>query len=51
MYVNIGEKPFDDIYDFINRRIEELMDTDDFKKIADEYSYKNSMNKGDSLNG
>lgn len=37
MYVNIGEIPFDDIYDFINRRIEELMDTDDFKKMADEY--------------
>lgn len=32
-----GEIPFDDIYDFINRRIEELMDTDDFKKMADEY--------------
>ena len=32
-----GEIPFDDIYDFINRRIEELMDTDDFKKMIDEY--------------
>lgn len=32
-----GEIPFDDIYDFINRRIEELMDTDDFKKMTDEY--------------
>lgn len=30
-FVN-GEIPFDDIYDFTNRRIEELMDTDDFKK-------------------
>ena len=35
-FVN-GEIPFDDIYDFINRRIEELMDTDDFKKMVDEY--------------
>lgn len=32
-----GGIPFDDIYDFINRRIEELMDTDDFKKMTDEY--------------
>lgn len=30
-FVN-GEIPFDDIYDFANRRIEELIDTDDFKK-------------------
>lgn len=35
-FVN-GEIPFDDIYDFANRRIEELIDTDDFKKMVDEY--------------
>lgn len=35
-FVN-GEIQFDDTCDFINRRIEELMDTDDFKKMVDEY--------------
>ena len=32
-----GEIPFDDIYDFINRKIEEFMDADNFKKMVDEY--------------
>ena len=32
-----GEISLDNTCNFINHRIEELMDTDDFKKMADEY--------------
>lgn len=32
-----GEISLDDTCNFINHRIEELMDTDDFKKMVDEY--------------
>ena len=32
-----GEISLDDTCNFINHRIEELMDTDDFKKMTDEY--------------
>ena len=32
-----GEISLDNTYNFINHRIEELMDTDDFKKMVDEY--------------
>ena len=32
-----GEISLGNTYNFINHRIEELMDTDDFKKMVDEY--------------
>ena len=32
-----GEISLDNTCNFINHRIEELMDTDDFKKMVDEY--------------